>query len=382
MVVCSLFLSLVEIFFGIGDLEHPIEVRISSKNMRIKGSRISWSDLPDDLLSTISTKLLLGDFLNFQIVCTTWRAVATQLSQCQDSPLLMLPWPQVDNNIGYFLCPVDGRWYRLNQPEFDKRYKCVGSSHGWLLMMDVFSRDEIFLYNPFRGTRIDLPQWNGSYKSDDIIKVALSSTPTGPNCTIIILDLTFNGFRFCSIGDAKWMVEESNSYFQIDAVVFRGRFYLLSYHKPKSTTNAAAHLKCEYLGFPHMSFPYEYVSHLVESRGEILLVLRRNRSIGMPANSFVVFKLDLSTSSWVRMREIGNQVLFLGKSCCVSFTATELGCRENQIYFTEPDCDNTRWWVFDMEDGSIKSGLTSYDPFLFGSCIFGGEPSWITPSFV
>lgn len=84
---------------------------------------------------------------------------------------------------------------------------------------------------------------------------------------------------FVVLEDAKWMVEESNSYFQIDALVFRGRFYLLSYHIPKSTTNAAAaaHLKCEYLGFPHMSFPYDYVSHLVESGGEMLSVLRRNR---------------------------------------------------------------------------------------------------------
>lgn len=83
---------------------------------------------------------------------------------------------------------------------------------------------------------------------------------------------------FVVLEDAKWMVEESNSYFQIYALVFRGRFYLLSYHMHKSTTNAAAaHLKCEYLGFPHMSFPYDYVSHLVESGGEMLLVLRRNR---------------------------------------------------------------------------------------------------------
>lgn len=342
---------------------------------------LSWSDLLEELLSLISAKLRLSDYLNFQLVCTAWKGAAKQLTQCLDSPLLMLP---LEDNQRFFLCPLDGKFYKsTTQDEFYMRYKCLGSFHGWLLMIDGFLEDKISITNPFTGVRIDLPHWD---RTHNIKRVALSSAPTDPSCTVIItLDHLYWCFKFCRVGDMEWTMEESES-IMMDALVFRKRLYILCSEKPVSrytTTNILTHLKLEYLGLPQLDGSF-YDLHLVESGGELLLVLRKDKAELISTNSFIVFKLDPLTSSWAQMKKIGNRVLFLGNSCSKSFSATELGCSENQIYFIDPsdDDESSAWLVFNMEDGSIQSGSVSSDSILNRVYTVGDGPMWVTPRFV
>lgn len=113
------------------------------------------------------------------------------------------------------------------------------------------------------------------------------------------------------------------------------------------------------------------------------MVLKRNGSTDILGDSFIVLRLDHSTSSWVEMKTLGNRVLFLGPSCCASFNPTELGCRGNQIYFTEPLFDNATWRMFNVKnDGSIESGFSSYDIYSNGEYVLGDDPLWINPTFV
>lgn len=115
---------------------------------------------------------------------------------------------------------------------------------------------------------------------------------------------------------------------------------------------------------------------LVESVGEILLVADLcTEFVRSGAASFKEFRPDASTSSWVEMEWIGNRVLFLGNNCSASFTATELGFKENQIYFTAPNTPHAGWYVYDMEEGSFSK--TKYDRVSNMK-----SPMWITPSFV
>lgn len=261
-------------------------------------------------------------------------------------------------------------------------------------MITADSRDTMFLINPYTRVRIYLPQWN---RNEYIYKIALSAAPTDPDCTLIVL-MDCSSFRFCRVGDDEWTKEIS--YWRLfDAFVFRGKFYLLHSQKPLATssytaaaaaTNATTLLNLEYWGLnqlPHYSWRVYDAPCFVESNGEILLVVKRySRSMGseIRAYNFIVFKMDLLTSSWVKINKIGNQVLFLGRCCSVSFNATELGCRENQICFIEPKSngDGWCWWVFNMEDGSIKKGPISSYRSLNGVRIFEEVPVCITPSFV
>lgn len=368
---------------------------------------VTWSELPGELLNKILTKLRLNDYLNFRLVCATWReAVKQQLSECKDPTLLMLPYC-IDEQMHYsFVCPFNDRWYQINKFKFDIEYKCLGSFHGWLLMINVYSLDTIFFINPFTGVQINLPQWD---RTNDIYKVAFSSAPTNPKCcTVVIPDTSSRtSFKFCRVGDEEWTEVESDSSKLKDALFCRGKLYLLCSEKPRSSTrstaavaNTTTHLKLEYLGLPDRLSYYDPC--LVESEGEILLVEKSPDTIyGLECTiqtyKFIVFKLDLSASSWAKMKKIDNRVLFMGRCSSVSFSATELGCRENQIYFVDPNLNigcieyltyfrepkliNTCWCVFNMEDGSCKRGSTSSNPLL-DSVSINGDPMWITPSFV
>lgn len=357
-------------------------------NNNSKRMLVSWSNLPDHLLNLISTRLHHCDyFLTFQCVCATWRAAAVkQLIQCQPSLFLMLPQHEVGNHRS-FICPLDGRCFKLNLPGIKRYYDCLGSFfHSWLVMINDYSL-EIFLFNPSTEARINLPPWKGA--KHDIKRIMLSSVPTDPNSTVTILDQSRPGFKFCRVGDDRWSVHSCELE---DFTVFKGKLYLLRSKRHQfmwefATINTTTiPLKFEYLKEPHHPDSDKMFSrfYLVESGGQLLLVKRYNMSCGtsyldsLPPDIFVVFRLDLSNLSWVKMEHIGNRVLFLGRWCSVSFSATELGCRENHMYFTEPQYNNTTWWVFNMNDGSIKSTMSSYKSVLHGKCVPTKYPTWIT----
>lgn len=221
-------------------------------NGKRQRSRASWSDLPNELLNQVLTKSRLCEYLSFRLVCATWREAAKQLTECINSPLLMLSC-YIDHQLRCcFVCPFKGRWYKINQLEFDIKYECLGSFHGWLLMITADSRDTMFLINPYTRVRIYLPQWN---RNEYIYKIALSAAPTDPDCTLIVL-MDCSSFRFCRVGDDEWTKEIS--YWRLfDAFVFRGKFYLLHSQKPLATssytaaaaaTNATTLLNLEYWG--------------------------------------------------------------------------------------------------------------------------------------
>lgn len=355
---------------------------ITSKKQRL----VSWSDLPDNLLCLLSIRLNhCDDYLSFKRVCVTWRAAVMELKQCHCSPFLMLP-PRKSDGRRWLLSPSEGRHYKLNVPGISTDYVCIGSFfHGWLLMIDTISWvQKSFFFNPSTSARINLLRWNtyASIDPHDINRVVLSSAPTDPNCTVIILYNCFGCFRFCRVGDDGWRMQ-SKLWGIISISVFKGKVYLLYHKKPdlnfKSTNNITTHLEFEYLEPPHHPSSSRIEGRkLVESGGELLLVEKYLISTGSgPACSHGVFRLDLSTSSWVEMKQIGNRVLFLGPGCSASFSATGLGCRENQIYTIESlhGYTNPTWSVYNMVDGSVKSFLSSHDT-VWGNAI------WITTRFV
>ncbi|KAJ8616403.1 hypothetical protein MRB53_035775 [Persea americana] len=273
-----------------------------------------------------------------------------------------------------FIHPSSGRLYRLKPPEeFNDKYNYLGSFQGWLFAIPFDLKNTIFLLNPFTGAQIDLPSWPWNPTSSlDIYCFRLSSAPTDTNCIVVVLRHSYPGFTFCRIGDDKWTKIKTSrgprysSGPPLDVLVFQGKFYLqytvLPNTKSAAATNAE-HPNLEILRLPlpntMSSFFYDkaFSSFLVESSGEILLVLQAFSLLPEPETSvsLSVFRLDLSTLSWEKMEKIGNQVLFLGQCCSVSVPAAELGYGENHIYFSRRDGTSC---VLNMEDGNIKYGLT------------------------
>eukprot|EP00268_Persea_americana_P007475 TRINITY_DN12779_c0_g2_i2.p1 TRINITY_DN12779_c0_g2~~TRINITY_DN12779_c0_g2_i2.p1 ORF type:complete len:119 (-),score=7.39 TRINITY_DN12779_c0_g2_i2:746-1102(-) len=117
-------------------------------------------------------------------------------------------------------------------------------------MIDRYS-EEIFLLNPFTGARVDLPRCNRFR----IRRIELSSAPTEPNCTVIILEEAVCGFKFCRVGDDEWKVESFSPALPQNALVFKMKLYLLCFPRhslsdTEATTaaaNTATHFKLVFL---------------------------------------------------------------------------------------------------------------------------------------
>ncbi|KAJ8623500.1 hypothetical protein MRB53_032029 [Persea americana] len=166
------------------------------------------------------------------------------------------------------------------------------------------------------------------------------------------------------------------------------KLYLLCYPEPSlydaeatiAAANSVTQFKLEFVKQPR--FPGIESAHLVESGEELLLVIRYivqflNRHI-----DFLVFKWDMRTSSWVAMKKIRNRVLFLGDTYFgyyyASFIATELECKENQMYFQYRKENRFIWCLFNMEDSSVKSASwDSFSEWVYSFGLIG-----ITPRFV
>ncbi|XP_020587574.1 putative F-box protein At4g22660 [Phalaenopsis equestris] len=127
---------------------------------------MAWSDLPVDLLGSISSHLPIVDFLRFSAVCTSWNSALAINSliriQCRPSPWLLLP-----NNAGE---PSDTLTFRdltiKDSRSSHHRFSslsenisgrcCIGSKDGWLVTVDIKDLQPR-LFNPITRAEISLP---------------------------------------------------------------------------------------------------------------------------------------------------------------------------------------------------------------------------------
>ena len=135
-----------------------------------KYSSWSWSDLPDQLLGLILGKLSLVDIIHCCAVCSSWRSTAQSCSQSTSTtPWLMLPGDEKDDSTTRcFFNLAENKVYKMKNAfeGFGEDAWCVGSSHGWLVILD----DEAIphLFNPFSRVRIRLPSIPNEFPSPNI----------------------------------------------------------------------------------------------------------------------------------------------------------------------------------------------------------------------
>ena len=70
-----------------------------------------------------------------------------------------------------------------------------------------------------------------------------------------------------------------------------------------------------------------------------------------------VFGLNFVRLSWIKTESLGDQTLFVGENCCVSVSASKVGCKSNCLYFHFTHNANDGWWLYDMESGGISQGF-------------------------
>ncbi|XP_057423742.1 uncharacterized protein LOC130717512 [Lotus japonicus] len=307
---------------------------------------------------------------------------------------------------------------------------CVGSSRGWLMILDTEGCP--FLLNPPSSTCIRLPTFSQAFMhragitysyfvqhllDSFVSKAVLMRSPSSSQYTLAILFSYPCRLAFCT-NSSTWVEPTSAKCFYCDIVFHDNILYALAedgslekwdFNKEVPRKILDFKLTMEWDEEEEKEFPRDKFSskiYLVMSEGELLLV---KRLIGDFVNAdgevvyegykppgydsevicpyrtkyFVVYKLDYMKNKWLKKSSLNDRVLFLGANESASVSAKEYkGCEANSIYFTDDRSEEMNldysygghdWGVFNLEDRCVKL-LT---PFAYK---MDPPPVWVVPT--
>ncbi|KAF9586925.1 hypothetical protein IFM89_039797 [Coptis chinensis] len=121
-----------------------------------------WSGIPEELLSLICQRLdSFVDYLQFKVVCKSWRCVSYNYPVPQ-LPLLMLPQENTSSaSRRSFLGLTRGgeeldktKVYELDLPEIHQ-HRCVGAAGNWIVTVDM--ELDMHIFNLFSKVHMNLP---------------------------------------------------------------------------------------------------------------------------------------------------------------------------------------------------------------------------------
>ncbi|XP_042493467.1 putative F-box protein At5g55150 [Macadamia integrifolia] len=322
---------------------------------------MDWSQLLSELLELILDQLTcLSDHLRLASVCSSWRSI-TISNRCSHRllPFLMLPPGDNSTETRPFFNLSSCKISELHIPNIHQKW-CCGSSHGWLVTVDE-SIGEIQLFNPVSGGSIVLPSLSTfSYPQHNfepefssnkhyIHKAILSSNPhRTSNYVVVAIVTNTKMLAYWKPGADRWTTIRSKKWVHFEDFIYhKGLLYAVSNNGPVVTYDFSSEppIAREIIGRPPEGRTCD-LYYLVESLGELLLVLRHYKWLALDYDDydvirfktmkFQVRKLDESKRKWIQMESIGDRILFLGNSYSISLPAQEFPeCRGNSIYFND-----------------------------------------------
>ncbi|PIA35774.1 hypothetical protein AQUCO_03500263v1 [Aquilegia coerulea] len=275
----------------------------------------------------------------------------------------------------------DGCFHRRSIPELRGMY-ILTLSHGWLMLQSYYSK-ECSLFNPVSLTKLILPPL--MHTTFDL--GVLTTSPSDPNCIVMLVSDTRKSFCFYRIGDDKWieqkllppkMKEPVLINWQISVISCKGKVYVFFFQGMIviDVQNTSASIKLRKIDCKlSLIWATRWTSNVVESCGEIFQVVGVKLGyLSYSVRAFDVFKLDLSTLDWVKVETLGDRVFLLGPSgtTSMSLSATESGLKADCVYFSHPGY--TTLCRFDMHDETI---MTLPCPTKFP---YWEGPFWVVPN--
>ncbi|OVA01381.1 Protein of unknown function DUF295 [Macleaya cordata] len=350
-----------------------------------------WPDLPDQLIKLISKRLSLIEFVNFDGISKTWRSTSKKCNSNHQFPWLELTHRKTHDIHQVYSVPEvpwTNAWWnrRYWRPPQDP---IIGSSHGQIVMRRTKSLD-YYLFLPPWSTR-GLPLLDHNIPFRHIVFTSRDNYKASPTALVLTGAGSKPGPMFYStlIGEYKWVQVECSTLLDpnslpnqgalefTNAVALNGKYYALSLQgtlavidviiesdgsRPRVTILGASR------AIPSVRSRC-FKEYLVESGGEILLIFLISRKSFNKIDDIEVFRLDLTSVSWIKMECLGDRTFFIGLNCCMPVCASELGCKANCIYFRQDMNDG--WWEFNMGNGNITPGWNADST--------DKSPTWVTP---
>ncbi|KAF2320772.1 hypothetical protein GH714_030636 [Hevea brasiliensis] len=321
----------------------------SSKRLRLSfiedsfAVKPNWSDLQPELLELIISKLSFVNIIRLKAVCSSWRSFAeSYVSFLPRTPWLLLPGNQ-EHHARCFFSLEDNKQNPSSSTPFRKfEFNCL-QLRGYVSRLAFYKKG-------VSGWTIS----NGaSRKYCDIIY-----------CNDLFYALTLD--NSIEVWDFHASLPIKNR--EIHPSV------------PRKIMEAT-----ECLRSPHCC-----QSHLVESSGDLLLVLRYLGKEGKlwvcpyRTQNFHVYRLDSNDPNWVEVDNLKNEVLFLAGNHSMSLSAQDFsGFEKNSIYFTGDIWNQMNkdysYAGYDLGKFSLEEKITK--PFYaFGLGRTGSPSFWIVPN--
>ncbi|WMV12679.1 hypothetical protein MTR67_006064 [Solanum verrucosum] len=327
-----------------------------------------WQNLPEKLLNFLKKQprpSKLVESIGTAGISKSWRCVSRKCDSISQSP-----WLELSNEPQYY-CKTQQHafsisfeeagcywWNGRRRPRYDLWKHFHNYSPWWILKGDKLPIDYCFL-NSSRA----YCYWSTS--SSDRKKTFLfpySSNGGGGCC--------FPAFVVSKLGgNQKWMKQESSQNGLIDpndpkgqliqfsnAIIFKGKFYALSSQGTLAVIEEVEN-QFQVTRFSRRqaipsSYSRHFIEYLVESNGEILLIFLISERSNRVVDKVEVFKLKIEDLSWLRLENLGDRTLFAGIKCGMSVPASQIGCRNNCVYFTHHYIDG--WRLYDIGSGCIS----------------------------
>ncbi|KAI4345952.1 hypothetical protein L6164_013036 [Bauhinia variegata] len=313
---------------------------------------------------------------------------------------------------------------------------CVGSSQGWLLVLDENAVP--FIFNPFSSARFQWPSFHLAwtpllrqpcfleYAQKHLISKAVLRCEWEPLCQIrrfiVIIIFGFeNNLALCRSGETTWIPFPSSRSYS-DMIFLKSQLYAvtndgflqvwgLEAWEPNRVFEVKLSIKVdeeEIRSFPADKFSARF--YLVETKGRLLLV---KRIIGDMVNSegiaideayllesedthplvcpyrtmhFYVYEIDSITGVCEKVELLLNgEVLFVGGNESASLSAWVFReCEVNSIYFTDDRWDGVEDYlygghdlgIFNLQDKDVKRLI----PYRYDRDKIEPAPIWIFPT--
>ncbi|KAM7267678.1 hypothetical protein ACFE04_009844 [Oxalis oulophora] len=303
------------------------------------------------------------------------------------------------NTIRTFFNLSTGKLFDLNLPDTINK-KCVSVGFGWLFTIDIHL--QVQLFHPLTHRKLNLPRYS-TFKEIDLVyndnlkepgkiqfEKAVASTDSWDqkiqdfNQDCVIMTTTGYGQAFAKLGDKTWTDIEME-----DALYFEGIYHKSQYYVVSENSLHVGNIVGHQVPFTNVlaQLPRNLASctdkYLVESAGELLVIFRfrhiytDDEILGEALNTpyettfFYVARLVKGVDSsgnykytFVEIKNLGGQALFVGDNASFSLPATRLnGLRCDCIYFTDDfqgGCYLSKngcgfdMGVYNLRDGTIE----------------------------
>ncbi|KAK2985315.1 hypothetical protein RJ640_024311 [Escallonia rubra] len=283
---------------------------------------------------------------------------------------------------------------------------CVGSSQGWLLLLDEEANPKLF--NPFLGSRVQLPP---KETFPDIVSVSKKDESDDSQFmvtykyrnSLVTISMTVKELQQCLVSKAALF---KDVVIVIDGLESKLSFFKNGDDKWTELDHGGRHKPYTDITWKTSRGLYSSRFYLVESAGDVLLAARFVgefvRHDGVPVCEadlltdedtqplvcpyktlwFQVYRLNIDENRWEEVADLGGRSLFLGGNQSVSLSAEEFSCEPNSIYFTDDYWERMNedylYGGHDLGMFSLESGsITPFYPCDSGR--IEPPPVWVVP---